>query len=78
MDSTPVKRNANRTRPFANPNFKPLWEPDTAMGRNAIRGLFHDDRASMDLVWQDRDDGALVAGENIVAVSKDGREDLRG
>ena len=51
---------------------------DELARRLKARGLFHDDRASMDLVWQDRDDGALVAGENIVAVSKDGREDLRG
>ncbi|KAK7698585.1 hypothetical protein SLS64_012453 [Diaporthe eres] len=109
MDTTPVKRSANCNQDFANPHFKPLWEPDTTVGRNAIkyslvhhvyqqrisnarlcgfctdeltrrvseaarrlktRGLFHDDRAFMDLFWQqeDRDGGALVAGETIVAV----------
>lgn len=37
MDSTPVKRSANCDQDFANPHFKPLWEPDTAVGGNAIR-----------------------------------------
>ncbi|KAG6365729.1 hypothetical protein INS49_007340 [Diaporthe citri] len=110
MDSTPVKRSANCNQAFANPHFKPLWEPDTTAGRNAIRyslahhayqhrisnaglcrfctdeltrrvseaarrlqakGRFHDDKASMDLFWQDRDNGdALAAGETIVAANK--------
>lgn len=109
-----MKRSASHTERFANPNFKPLWEPNTAIGGNAIRyslvhhvyqqristaglcgfctgeltrrvseaaqrlksrGLFHDDSAFMDLVWQqDSDNGALVAGETIVTVNKDGEK----
>lgn len=113
MDSTPVKRSANCNQDFTNPHFKPLWEPDTNIGRNAIkyslvhhvyqhrisnarlcgfctdeltrrvseaarrlkaRGLFHDDRAFMDLFWQNREDGALVAGETIVSANENGEK----
>lgn len=108
-----MKRSANCNQALANPHFKPLWEPDTAVGRNAIRyslahhvyqhrisnarlcrfctdeltrrvseaarrlkakGLFHDDKAFMDIFWQDRDSGALVAGETIVAANKNGEK----
>lgn len=37
MDAEPAKRNANCNKDFANPHFKPLWEPDRAVGRNAIK-----------------------------------------
>lgn len=37
MDSTPVKRRANRVQDFHNPHFKPVWRPDTTIGRNAIK-----------------------------------------
>lgn len=107
MDSTPVKRSAE----IANPHFKPIWEPDTAVGGNAVRyslahhfyqrrisdaglcgfctdeltrrvseaarrlkargGLLHDDRAFMDLFWQDAS-GALVAGETLVTTNGQG------
>jgi hypothetical protein len=114
-DSVPVKRCAECVQDFQNPHFKPLWEPDTAIGRNAIRyslvhhvyqhrisnaglclfctdeltrrvsevarrlkskGLLHDDKAFMDLVWEDasQEDGGgglgVVPGETIVTFSK--------
>lgn len=108
-----MKRSANCNQDFANPHFKPLWEPDTTVGRNAIKyslvhhvyqhrisnarlcafctdeltrrvseaarrlkakGLFHDDRAFMELFWEDRDGGALEAGETIVAANKNGEK----
>lgn len=37
MDSTPLKRSADCNQDFESPHFKPLWEPYTAIGRNAIR-----------------------------------------
>lgn len=116
MDSTPVRRCANRVQDFHNPHFKPLWEPDTIIGRNAIKyslihhlyqqrisnaglcgfctdeltrrvsevarrlkakDLFHDEKAFMDLFWQDSetDGGAgVVAGETIVVLDKDGKK----
>lgn len=39
MDSTPwpVARDTNCNKDFENPHFKPLWEPDTTVGRNAIK-----------------------------------------
>lgn len=111
MDSTPVKRSANCDQDFANPHFKPLWEPDTAVGGNAIRyslahhvfqklisnarlcsfctdeltrrvseaarklrskDLYHNDKAFMDLFWQEPHRGTLVAGETIVTVNQHG------
>lgn len=116
MDSTPVKRRADRVKNLHNPHFKPLWEPNTTVGHNAItyslahhayqqristagmcnfctdeltrrvseaarrlksKGLFHDDKAFMDLFWQDASeegggDEALVAGETIVVRGKNG------
>lgn len=113
MDSTPVKRSANCNQDFANPHFKPLWEPDTAVGGNAIRyslahhvfqklianarlcdfctdkltrrvshvarklnseDEYYDDKAFVDLFWQDADRGSLVAGETIVTVNKHGKK----
>lgn len=113
MDSTPVKRSANCDQDFSNPHFKPLWEPDTAVGGNAIRyslahhvfqklisnarlcsfctdeltrrvsevarklkseGVYHDDKAFMDLFWKDADRGTLVAGETVVTVDKHGKK----
>lgn len=118
MDSTPVRRSAKCVQDFHNPHFKPLWEPDTTIGRNAIKyslvhhvyqqrisnaglcgfctdeltrrvsevaghlkakGLFHDEKAFMDLFWQDADaeaDGGVgvVAGETIVVLDKHGEK----
>lgn len=114
MDSTPVKRRTDRIQALHNPHFKPLWEPNTTVGRNAItyslahyayqqyisnagmcnfctdeltrrvsevarrlksKGLYHDDKAFMDLFWQDANaDGGegLIAGETIVVRGKNG------
>lgn len=113
MDSTPVKRSADCNPDFSNPHFKPLWEPDTTVGRNAIKyslvhhafqklistaglctfctdgltrrvseaarrlkakDLFHNDKACMDLFWQDANDGSLAAGETIVTTNKNGEK----
>ncbi|KAH8780977.1 hypothetical protein F5883DRAFT_637854 [Diaporthe sp. PMI_573] len=116
MDSTPVGRCAECVQEFLNPHFRPLWEPDTTIGRNAItyslvhhvyqkrisnaglcgfctdeltrrvsevarrfksKGLFHDEKASMDLFWQDKNENngvGLVAGETIVVFGEDGEK----
>lgn len=113
MDSTPVKRGVNCNQDFANPHFKPLWEPDTAVGGNAIRyslahhviqklianarlcsfctdeltrrvsqvarklkaeNVYHDDKAFMELFYQEADRGTLVAGETVVTMNKHGNK----
>lgn len=111
MDSTPVKRSVDSNCDFANQYFKPIWEPDTAVGGNAVRyslvhhfyqlrisnaglcdfctdeltrrvceaarrlkargSLPHDDRAFMELFWQNAS-GALVAGETLVTTDGEG------
>ncbi|POS79678.1 hypothetical protein DHEL01_v201936 [Diaporthe helianthi] len=105
MDSKPVKRSANRVKAFHEPHFKPLWEPDTTVGHNAItfslahhiyqqlicdavlcnfpsaqmnsptpyprqrgasssKGLFHDDKALMDLIWEDADGVGIAVADH--------------